>query len=298
VRRGAGSHLSVVIATLLVVSGAHHPARAECALRKQAARTVVAVLDGQTIRLDDGREVRLAGVLAPVPPPGLAEGGTWAPAEAARLALDELVTGKTVRLAAAGRHKDRYGRQPAQVFLVEGGKEIWIEERLVTAGQARVTATAEGGRGCVAGLLEAEQTARRAKRGLWAHASYQVRDAAKAHELADFVQSFQIVEGRVKETGERKRRVYLDFGDVWKHDLTAIIAGRDRKRFEAAGIDLLKLKGRKVRLRGWVERWNGPLLRLSEPEQIEFLDKASDAVTAPMPPSSPIAIEPKAKSPG
>ena len=117
-------------------------------------------------------------------------------------------------------------------------------------------------------------------------------------ELADFVQSFQIVEGRVKETGERKRRVYLDFGEVWKHDLTAIIAGRDRKRFEAAGIDLLKLKGRKVRLRGWVERWNGPLLRLSEPEQIEFLDKASETPTAPTTPSIPIAVEPKAKSPG
>ena len=47
---------------------------------------------------------------------------------------------------------------------------------------------------------------------------------------------------------------WFDFGDDWSNDLTAIVSGRDRKRFEAAKIDLMKLKGVKVRLRGWVER--------------------------------------------
>ena len=205
---------------------------------------------------------------------------------------------RSVRVAAAGRQKDRYGRQLAHVFLPNGKTDLWIGEWLVEQGHARVASSPDS-RNCIADMLAAEANARRAKRGLWAHAAYQIREADKAHELADFVQSYQIVEGRVRETQERKRRVYLDFGEDWSKDLTAIVSGRDRKRFEAAGVDLLKLKGRKVRLRGWVERWNGPLIRLTHPEQIEVLDAVEEtapAATAATP-AIPIAIAPNAKSP-
>lgn len=269
---------------------------AACEVRKQTARAVVAVLDGETIKLDDGREVKLLGILAPSPPPGLAADAVWEPAEASRKALADLLAGKSARISMAGRQTDRYGRQLAHVFLADGKQDRWIGEWLVEQGHARVASSTDS-RSCVTELLAAEINARRAKRELWAHAAYQIREADKAHELADFVQSYQIVEGRVRETQERKRRVYLDFGTDWSKDLTAIVSGRDRKRFETAGIDLLKLKGRKVRLRGWVERWNGPLIRLTHPEQIEVLDKTDEAVTAPPVPSIPIAMTPNAKSP-
>ena len=266
---------------------------AACDVRKQTTRAVIAVIDGATIRLDDGQEVKLLGILTPAPPPGLAKDAVWAPADEARKALDSLITGKSVKLATAGRRKDRYGRALAHVFLVDGKKETWIEETLVEDGHVRVASSAEN-RSCITDLLAAEAKARRAKRGLWAHAAYQIRDAAKAHELADFVQSYQIVEGRVREVQERKRRVYLDFGEVWSKDLTAVVSGRDRKRFEAAGIDPMKLKGVKVRLRGWVERWNGPLIRLTHPEQIEVLEPLpppeASTPAAPATPSIPIAI--------
>ncbi|MEZ5924046.1 MAG: thermonuclease family protein [Hyphomicrobiaceae bacterium] len=265
-------------------------------MRKQTTRTVIAVIDGQTIRLDDGREVRLAGVLAPEPPPGLAEEAIWVAAEESRKALQSLVMGKSVRIATAGQNKDRYGRQIAHVFLIVGGDDTWVEERQVADGHLRV-ASSTTSRGCVAELLAAEDRARRAKRGLWVNAAYQIRDAAKAHELADFVQSFEIAEGRVRAVSERKRRVYLDFGDDWSKDLTAIVSGRDRKRFAAAGVDLLALKGAKVRLRGWVERWNGPLINLTHPEQIEVLDQPQAAPQMPpdaAPPASstPISMAP------
>lgn len=273
------------------------PAGADCEIRKQTKRAVVAVVDGETLRLDDGREVRLTGVLAPRAPPGMAAGSVWAPAEAAREALGKLLTGRSVRIAVKGRAKDRYGRTLAHVFLTEGKTDTWVEEKLVGEGLARVASVAEA-RDCISELLAAEDRARRAKRGLWSHAAYQIRDAAKAHELADFVQSYQIVEGRVRGVQERKRRVYLDFGDVWSKDLTAIVSGRDRKRFETAKIDLMRLKGVKVRLRGWVERWNGPLIRLTHPEQLQILETlpASDAPAsaAPATPAIPIAVAPGA----
>lgn len=291
-REAAAASCFALLATLI----ASPVASAACEVRKQTARAVVAVLDGETIKLDDGREVKLLGVLAPSPPPGLAGDAIWAPADASRKALSDLLAGKSVRIAAAGRHKDRYGRQLAHVFLADGKKDMWIGEWLIEQGHARVASFPDS-RSCIADLLTAETNARRAKRGLWMNAAYQIREAGKAHELADFVQSYQIVEGRVREVQERKRRVYLDFGEDWSKDLTAIVSGRDRKRFETAGIDLLKLKGRKVRLRGWVERWNGPLIRLTHPEQIEILDPVEETATTTIPPAIPIAIAPNAKSP-
>lgn len=291
-REAAAASCIALLATLI----ASPIAFAACEVRKQTARAVVAVLDGETIKLDDGREVKLIGVLAPAPPPGLAPDAAWEPAEASRKALSDLLTAKSVRIAAAGRQKDRYGRQLAHVFLADGKKDLWIGEWLVEQGHARVASSPDS-RTCIADLIVAEANARRGKRGLWAHAAYQIREAGKAHELVDFVQSYQIVEGRVREVQERKRRVYLDFGEDWSKDLTAIVSGRDRKRFEAAGIDLLKLKGRRVRLRGWVERWNGPLIRLSHPEQLEILDPIEETATTPATPAIPIAIAPNTKSP-
>ncbi len=291
-REAAAASCFALLAALIASPNAF----AACEVRKQTARAVVAVLDGETIKLDDGREVKLLGILAPSPPPGLAADAVWEPAEASRKALSDLLTSKSVRIGAAGRQKDRYGRTLAHVFLIDGKTESWIEDRIVEQGHARVASSPDG-RSCIAELLAAEGRARRAKRGLWAHAAYQIREADKAHELADFVQSYQIVEGRVRETQERKRRVYLDFGEDWSKDLTAVISGRDRKRFETAGIDLLKLKGRKVRLRGWVERWNGPLIRLTYPEQIEVLDAVEETAKTTVPPAIPIAIAPKGKSP-
>lgn len=289
----------VALAALALVST---PALADCDIRKQTKRAVVAVIDGETIKLDDGREVRLTGILSPRPPPGLAAGASWPPAVDAEQALSALLTGRSVRIAVKGRHTDRYGHALAHVFLIDGKKETWIEEKLVEAGHARVASSSEA-TDCIADLLKVEDKARRAKRGLWAHAAYQIRDAARAHGLADFVQSYQIVEGSVREVHERKRRLYLDFGDDWSKDLTAIVSGRDRKRFETAKIDLKKLKGVKVRLRGWVERWNGPLINLTHPEQIEVLDKVDVTPDAPAPvtpatvPAMPIAIAPDAGSP-
>ena len=49
------------------------------------------------------------------------------------------------------------------------------------------------------------------------------------------------------------------------------IAPRDRLLFEREGIDLEALEGRVVRVRGWVESWNGPMIKVTHPEQIEVL---------------------------
>jgi hypothetical protein len=39
------------------------------------------------------------------------------------------------------------------------------------------------------------------------------------------------------------------------------------------GIDVKALRGKRVRLRGWIESHDGPSLRITHPEQLELLDQ-------------------------
>jgi micrococcal nuclease len=40
--------------------------------------------------------------------------------------------------------------------------------------------------------------------------------------------------------------------------------------FEEAGVDPLAFEGREIRVRGWIQKWNGPLIEATHPEQIEL----------------------------
>ena len=79
---------------------------ADCAFEPQGEGRVAAVIDARSFRLDDGREVRLAGI-EPV-------GNGQRPA--AVLALAAIVIGRDVTLHGEDDAPDRYGRQPAFVL--------------------------------------------------------------------------------------------------------------------------------------------------------------------------------------
>jgi hypothetical protein len=83
--------------------------------------------------------------------------------------------------------------------------------------------------------------------------------------------SFQIIEGAVKDTARVRGRVYLNFGEDYRTDFTASIAPEVMKAFTADKLDLLALKGRSVRVRGYLRDFNGPSMDLTHPEQIEVL---------------------------
>ena len=84
---------------------------------------------------------------------------------------------------------------------------------------------------------------------------------------------FELVEGRVLKTARVKGRIYLNFGDDWQDDFTIMFEPAALRRFRAAGIDPLDYQGRRLRVRGWVKSWNGPLILATHPEQIEVLDE-------------------------
>lgn len=252
-----------------------------CALKPKAYHIAVRAIDGESIALDNGEVIRLAGILAPRAPPGAGANAVWPAESAAREALGRLVLGRRLSLAFPGRKQDRYGRLVAHVFTGEGGKRIRVEETLVREGHARVLPTPASGT-CTAELLAAESEARRERRGLWTEATYSIKPAEKPADLLASELRFEIVEGRVLRVSASKSSVHIEFGRRWREDFTAVIRGRDRQAFARAGIDLALLAGRRIRVRGFIERRNGPLMQLGSPDSIELLD-AVKGLQAPPP---------------
>jgi len=171
---------------------------------------------------------------------------------------------------------DRYGRSVAQVFA--GG--TWIQEALVRAGEARVAPDGVSAP-CAVRLLAAEERARSSKIGGWGGGSFRVwSEGALRGQMRAHAGTFQIFEGRVLDSAVVKGRGYLNFGSDRKIDTTVTIAPADMKAFRKARLDVRKLKGAHVRVRGWLEIYNGPNIVLARPEAIEILEPSPEIQTA------------------
>jgi micrococcal nuclease len=275
---------------------------------------VADIPEADTIRLADGRTVRLAGVAAPRPldetptaapvaasnpipeedlnsgepdvpgeiargfrlgagaggsAPRASEAPTSATAvrlEAARRYLEGLTAGRSVAIRPVVASPDRHGRIVAQVIVTEGG--AWLQHRLVAAGAARVVPVGREA-DCARPLLSAETEARRERRGFWAEAGLQPRRADDP-DLAKAAGTYVLVEGTVVSTGKAGGRHYLNFGRDYRRDFTAVIDDKEAGRFSKAGFDAARLKGREVRVRGWLTARDGGLMTLSVPEEIEW----------------------------
>lgn len=243
---------------------------------------VTAVLDGDTLELEDGRRVRLAGIEAAKPPRsvGPADGRVWPLAEAATRALSELALGRRVALHGPAP-VDRHGRLLANLVREDG---LWLQSALVVRGLARVH-TRPDARAYAAELLAGEDAARNAGRGLWRSRVYAVRDAADPDDLARDRDGFQLVEGVVLAISKSGGEAWLDFGTDWRSDVTVHIGRAAMREVTRAGIDPLSLEGRRVRVRGWITLRNGPMIEISHPEQIEKLERevGRSAAVSPTP---------------
>lgn len=227
---------------------------------------VVEVIDGDTVKLDNGREVRLVGIQAPKLPLGRRGFAEWPLARAAKAKLESLTLQRAVTLHYGGARDDRHGRLLAH--LVGSEQSHWAQGELLKAGLARVYTFADN-RALAADMLALEQAARAARRGIWAHPFYRIRSP---EETSRDIETFQIVEGRVVQAATVKDRLYLNFGADFRSDFTIAIPRRDLKLF-GRGFDIAALEGKTVRVRGWLRSVNGPMIEANHPEQIEVLDR-------------------------
>lgn len=222
------------------------------------------VIDGDSFVLTSGLKVRLSNVFAPQ------KGEPFY--EEAKAALSTRLVGRRIGLHYVGAKRDRYDRAVAQVYTLrpDGQPDQWIQSEMIEAGYSRVRSYADS-LWNIQTLLEQENNAREAGRGLWQSNRFAVR-TPDPNILAQDVDSFQIVEGLIITTAQVRGQTYLNFGSDYKTDFTVSIARRDRKRFEKANLDLADIEGARVRVRGWVELYNGPVMWIDHPEAIEFVE--------------------------
>ncbi len=235
-----------------------------CKLEIVEHAKVAEVIDGDTVRLEDGREVRLVGMQAPKFVLGRKTFGDRPLASDSKSALEKLVQGQTVGLGYGGLEIDRNGRALAQLY---DGTGAWIQGAMISSGMARVYTWSDN-RSCAAELLAREGQARSAQRGIWASPYYRIR---KPTELESAIDTFQLVEGRVLSAADVRGRLFLNFGLDYRTDFTVTIAPQDMKFFRSVGLDPHTLESKTIRVRGWISLQNGPEIEVTHPEQIEIL---------------------------
>jgi endonuclease YncB( thermonuclease family) len=217
-------------------------------------------VDGSGFVTTEGEEVRLSGILA------LGAGGEAVSADAqasARDALTSALRDRTVSLAPAEPARDRYGRTIVQVFA-DG---TWVQAALLQAGEARAAPDLASAP-CAKAMLAAEAQAREGRLGQWRR-GLRVRDP---NDIRNRVGSFQIVEGDVVTASVTRGRAFINFGADYRTDFTVTIEPEDMRTFRQAKFDIAALAGKRIRVRGWVEFYNGPEITITTPAAIELLE--------------------------
>lgn len=238
-------------------------ADAACVSVAQGEGRVASVIDATTFRLDDGREVRLAGV---EPSPERTAQATEA--------LTSLIAGRDVSLFGEDDQPDRYGRQRA--FVSMRGPMPLIQAELLRQGEVMAYPSAAD-QDCARELLAAENTARMGRRGTWA-SSAALKNAERPDDILAGIGRFLVVEGKVLSARQAGATFYVNFGRRWTRDFAVTISRRIMPSFESAGLDLKSLVNKRIRVRGWVEEHGGPRMEVVRPSQIELIPATTSGI--------------------
>lgn len=196
------------------------------------------VIDGDTVRLRDGRLVRLIGLNTPeLGRDGAADQPL---ADTARRMAADWLGDNTILLDSGVEPKDRYGRHLAAVFRSADKRSLG--EYLLSQGLGWQVTVPPNTRysGC---LQRAEAGARSAQRGVWAGHRYPLLKAA-ALTAADT--GFERVRGRVSAVANSRRALWIELDG----GLSLRLAHDDLPNF--ADRDVRKWLGKVLTVRGWL----------------------------------------------
>jgi hypothetical protein len=182
-------------------------------------------------------------------------------------ALAAIVAGREVTLSGEDDTPDRYGRQPAFVFL--DGSETSVQALLLAQGEALVLA-AVADKDCASTLLAGETAARDAKRGTWADPTA-IKNTESPGDILAGIGRFTVVEGKVLSVRQAGATTYLNFGRSWTQGFAVTISRRATAALEAAGIIVKSLENGRIRVGGWVEARGGPRIEVLRVGQVELL---------------------------
>lgn len=239
-------------------------------LTRPGTAQVRRVIDPLTLVLQDGRTVHLSGLDIP----GQYDRPAGAIALKAKDLLAETTEGRRVRLYAGKQyghdHKNRMGHYVRHVELADGN--IWMQGLLLHKGLARVRTTPDTTH-MARQMYNIEEIAREREAGLWDYDRYAPLTPVTAGKGTGH---YAVIAGRIRSAAAVRNRIYLNFGQNWRTDFTISLPPYLRKSLSARGISPLSWNGAQVRVRGFVEDYNGPYIEIDHAERLEFLDGSVD----------------------
>ncbi|MCP1499212.1 endonuclease YncB(thermonuclease family) [Pseudomonas migulae] len=200
-----------------------------------ATAAVQRVVDGDTVRLSDGRSVRMIGLNTPELGK---QGRSDEPfAVAARKRLEALVAASDGRVGVlpGKESKDHYGRTLAHLYGTDGAN---LEAQMLAEGLGFQVAVAPNV-DLVACQQAAERSARQAGLGVWRQSP-----VLKAEQIN--TSGFAMVSGRVSKVQRNRGGVWIELQDA----LVLRVAPNLLGQFDVAALE--RLKGMQIEARGWV----------------------------------------------
>lgn len=229
---------------------------ASCSPCSTELLAVASIHDGDTLRLRDGRRLRLIGVNTP-------ELGQGVPDEPnalqAKHQLERLVkrSGGSVRICMGAEEQDRYGRFLAHLYDRHGES---INRQLLMQGAGYLIAVPPNLRnhGC---YRDAEREARKGNKGVW---RLPMKDASR---LRGIETGFHILTGYIVRVGKSRSGIWLNL----EGGLALRITWDDWRRFDIDDPD--SLLDARLEVRGWIYQRDGnQRMRVRHASSIRWLD--------------------------
>ena len=238
---------------------------------KAKAQTVqvAKVIDGDTIRLSNGKLVRFIGINTPEIDHKF--GNSQAFAERARDYLKSKVKRFKGRLLLlAGEEKrDRYGRLLAHIFSPTG-QNIQADILLNGFGVWIVVPPNLNYMEC---YREYEQEARQSKSGVWGE---QFRQPVDTKNLTDKNTGFQWIRGKINRIGKGRKNWWLNFEDAIQQKKYSKVALRvnkdDLHYFKEQSLE--QFLNKEITVKGWVSKYKKQLvMTLRHPASLEIMSQ-------------------------
>jgi len=221
---------------------------------------VAHITDGDTLVLDDDRQVRIIGLNTLELRATHPDDKRWA--ISASLALDDSVGDKPVTLIEGRDSLDRYGRTLGHIVNAAGDN---VALQLIDSGLGIAVAIGRNTL-CAEQMLRHENTARQARRGMWhSPGPWFINDA----RLAGNERGFHVLQSTVKRVAGSRRSPSLVLANglivrLGKHWPT------DTSRQNPVAVS--HLPGKRVEVRGWLSSSSGRVsLSLHHPANLTVL---------------------------
>ena len=155
---------------------------------------------------------------------------------------------------------------------------VWLQQDLIAKGLAWALSTDTSPQ-TVGVLKQTEEKARVNNMGFWKEPAYAIKSP---ENVKDFVNSYQLVEGRISDVTVKQvsGNLVFSFGKGKKRDFAVSFPNDDNfgsllddpVTGEKNKIGMSQWKGRTVRVRGWVkDEGNGPVMMLTRKEQLDIV---------------------------